>query len=72
MSELGVVLVHRDGSLSQILKLFLLQLDNFLGNMMRTESGFELRPVDAFSFLMGFHISIPLVGYRARKLVRGQ
>jgi hypothetical protein len=72
MSELGVVLVHRDGSLSQILKLFLLQLDNFLGNMMRTESGFELWPVDAFGFLMGFHISIPPVSYRARKLVRGQ
>jgi hypothetical protein len=55
----------------QILKLFLLYLDNSLGNMMCTESGSEFWPVDALRFLMGFHISIPLVGCRTKKLVRG-
>jgi hypothetical protein len=42
-----------------------------LGNMMCTESGSELRPVDALKFLMRFHEKIPLVGCRTRKLVRG-
>jgi hypothetical protein len=38
---------------------------------MRMESFFELWPIDAFRFLLGFHISIPPVGCRTRKLVRG-
>jgi hypothetical protein len=42
-----------------------------LGNMIFTENGSELQPVDALRFLMGFHISIPLVRCRTRKLVRG-
>jgi hypothetical protein len=41
LSELGDVLIHRHGPLFQILKLFLLQLDNFLGNMMCTEGRSE-------------------------------
>jgi hypothetical protein len=53
------------------LKLFLLQLDHSLGNMMCTESSFKLWPVNALGFLMGFHISIPPVGCRTRKLLRG-
>jgi hypothetical protein len=36
--ELSDVLIHRHGPLFQILKLFLLQLDHSLGNMMCTES----------------------------------
>jgi hypothetical protein len=39
--------------------------------MMCTESGSELRPVDALRFLMSFHISIPPVSCTTRKLVRG-
>jgi hypothetical protein len=70
LSELGDVLIHRHGPLFQILKL-LLQLDNSLGNMMCMESSSELWPVDALGFLMGFHVSIPPVGCRNRKLVRG-
>jgi hypothetical protein len=70
LSELGDVLIHRHGPLFQILKL-LLQLDNSLGNMMCMKSSSELRLVDALRFLMGFHVSIPLVGCRTRKLVRG-
>jgi hypothetical protein len=70
LSELGDVLVHSHGPLFQILNL-LLQLDNSLGKMMCMESSSELWPVDALKFLMGFHISIPPVGYRTRKLVRG-
>jgi hypothetical protein len=71
LSELGDVLVHKHGLMFQILKLFLLQLDNFLGNMMCTESISKLQLVDALGFLMGFHVSIPPVGCRTRKLVRG-
>jgi hypothetical protein len=68
--QLGDILVHRHGPLFQILKL-LLQLDNSLGNMRCAESSSEFRPIDALGFLMGFHVSIPLVGCRTRKLVRG-
>jgi hypothetical protein len=39
--------------------------------MMCTESGSKLWPIDALRFLMSFHISIPPVGCRTRKLVRG-
>jgi hypothetical protein len=71
LSELGDILIHRHGPLFQILKLLLLWLDNSLGNMMCTESGSELRPIDALRFHWGFHVSIPPVGCRTRKLVRG-
>jgi hypothetical protein len=71
LSELGDVLVHRHGPLFQILKLLLLQLDNSLGNMMCVKSSSELWPVDALRFLMSFHVSIPPVGCRTEKLVRG-
>jgi hypothetical protein len=39
--------------------------------MMCMESGSKLWSVDALRFLMGFHVSIPPVGCRTRKLVRG-
>jgi hypothetical protein len=71
LSELGDILIHRHGPLFQILKLFLLQLDNTLGNMMCTKSSSEFRPSDTLGFLMGFHISIPLIVCRTKKLVRG-
>jgi hypothetical protein len=71
LSELSDVLVHRHGPLFQILKLFLLQLDHSLGNMMCTESSPEFYLVDALGLLMGFHISIPPAGCRTRELVRG-
>jgi hypothetical protein len=71
LGELSDVLGHRLGPLFQILKLFLLQLDHSLGNMICKESGPEFWPVDALGPLVGFHISIPSVGYRARELVRG-
>jgi hypothetical protein len=69
--ELGDVHVHRHEPLFQIFKLLLLQLDNSSGNMMCTESSSKLWPVDALRFLMGFHVSIPPVKCRTRKLVRG-
>jgi hypothetical protein len=71
LSELCDVLIHRHGPLFQILKLFLLQLDHSLGNMMCMENSPKFQPVDALRLLMGFHISILLVGYRTRELVRG-
>jgi hypothetical protein len=70
LSELGDVLIHNHGPLFQILELLLLQLNNPLGNMMCTESSSKFWPVDAFGFLMGFHISIPPIGCRTRKLER--
>jgi hypothetical protein len=70
LSEHGNVLIHSHGPLFQILEL-LLQLNNPLGNMMCTKSSSEFQPVDALEFLMGFHISIPSVDCRTRKLVRG-
>jgi hypothetical protein len=42
-----------------------------LGNMMCMKISSKFRPVDALGFLMGFHASIPPVGCRTRKLVRG-
>jgi hypothetical protein len=70
MSELGDILIHRHGPLFQIMKL-LLQLDNSFGNIMCMERSSEFWPDDALGFLMSFHVSIPLVGCKTRKLVRG-
>jgi hypothetical protein len=70
LSELGDILVHKHEPIFHILKL-LLQLDHSLGNMMCMVSSSKLRPVDALGFLMGFHVSIPPVGCRTRKLLRG-
>jgi hypothetical protein len=70
LSELGDILVHIHGPLFQILEL-LVQLDNSLGNTMCIESSYKFWLVDAFGFLMGFHVSIPPVGCRTKKLVRG-
>jgi hypothetical protein len=70
VGELGDILIHRHGSLVQILEL-LLQLDHSLGNMVRTETSFKLGPVDALRLLMGFHISITPISYRSWQLVRG-
>ncbi len=71
LSELGDLLIHRHGPQFQILKLFLLQLDHSLGNMMCTESSSKFWPVDALGLLVGFHISIPPIGCRTIELVRG-
>jgi hypothetical protein len=38
---------------------------------MCTESNSKFKLVDALGFLMGFHIRIPPIGCRTRKLVRG-
>jgi hypothetical protein len=71
LGELGDILIHIHGPLFQILKPLLLPLDNSLGYMMCTKSSSDLRQVDAFRFLMDFHVSIQAVGGRTRKLVRG-
>jgi hypothetical protein len=71
LSELSDVLVHRHGPLFQILKLFLLQLDHSMGNMMCMESSSEFWPIDALGLLVGFHVSIPPVGCRTKEMVRG-
>jgi hypothetical protein len=71
LGELSDVLLHKHGPLFQIKKLFLLQLDHSLGNMMCMESSSEFQPIDALGILMGFHVSIPPVSCRTRELVRG-
>jgi hypothetical protein len=71
LSEPGDVLIHSHGPLFQILELLLLQLETPLGNMMFMKSSSKLRLVDALGILMGFHVSIPPVGWRTKKLVRG-
>jgi hypothetical protein len=70
LSKLGDILIHRHGPLFQILEL-LLQLDYSMGNMVCMQSSSKFWPLSALEFLMGFHVSIPLVICRTKKLVRG-
>jgi hypothetical protein len=65
LSELGDVLIHRHGSLLQILELLFLKLDHSLGNMVCMESSSKLRLVDALRFFMSFHVSIPSINCRS-------
>jgi hypothetical protein len=65
LGKLGDILIHRHGSLLQILEFLLLKLDQTLGNMVRTESGSKLRPVDTLRFLMSFYVSTPLISCRS-------
>jgi hypothetical protein len=58
LGELSNVLIHNCGPLFQIYKLFLLQLDHALGNMMCMQSSPKFRPVDDLRLLVGFHVSI--------------
>jgi hypothetical protein len=68
LHETSDILAHRHGSLLQILE-FLLELDNTLTHVMRSESHLELNPVDAFEFFMSFYICIPPIRCRAYQLV---
>jgi hypothetical protein len=68
LRQMSDILSHYYGSLLQILKL-LLELDNTLGFVMRSESHLELIPVDAFRFFLSFYICIPPIRCRAYKLV---
>jgi hypothetical protein len=68
LREMSDILAHRHGSLLQILEL-LLELDNTLRYMMRTESHLELILVDGVRFFMSFYICIRPISCRAYKLV---
>jgi hypothetical protein len=70
LCEMGDVLTHRHGSLLQILELLLLELDNTLRYMMRSESHLELIPVDGVMFFMSFYICIPPISCRSCQLMR--
>jgi hypothetical protein len=70
LREMSNILTHYHRSLLQILEL-LLDLDYTLGYVMRSEDYLELIPVDAVRFFMSIYICIPLISYRAHKLVRG-
>jgi hypothetical protein len=54
LHETGDILTHRHGSLLQILEL-LLELDNTLRYVMRSESHLELILVDGVRFFMSFY-----------------
>jgi hypothetical protein len=70
LCEMSDVLSHRHGSLLQILKLILLELDNALRYVMRAESHLELIPVDGVRFFMSFYICIPPINCRSCQLMR--
>jgi hypothetical protein len=69
LREMADVLTHRHGSLVQILEL-LLDLDNTLRYVMRSESHLELIPVDGVRFFMSFYICIPPISCRSYQLMR--
>jgi hypothetical protein len=69
LRETSDILAHHYGSLLQILEL-LLELDNTLRYMMRSESHLELIPVDGVGFFMSFYICIPPISYKSCQLVR--
>jgi hypothetical protein len=71
LSEMSNILAHRHRPLLQVLKFFLLHLDNALGYMMQMECSTEFLPVSAVRLLMCINIHIPLVGWRSLKLVWG-
>jgi hypothetical protein len=70
LRETGDVLVHHHGSLLQILELLLLELDNTLRYVMRSESHLELILVDGVRFFMSFYICIPPIRYWSCQLMR--
>jgi hypothetical protein len=63
LREMSDILAHYHGSLLQILELLLLELDNTLRYMMRSESHLELIPVDAFGLFMSFYICNPPIRF---------
>jgi hypothetical protein len=69
LCEMSHILTHHHGSLLQILELLLLELDNTLRNMMRTENHLELIPVDGVRFFLSFYICIPPISCRSCQLV---
>jgi hypothetical protein len=70
LRETGDIPAHRHGSLLQILKLLLLELDNTLRYVMRSESHLELIPVDGVRFFMSFYVCIPPISCRSYQLMR--
>jgi hypothetical protein len=65
LGEASNVLIHRHGSLLQIMELLLLELHHTFRNMVSAKSCSKLRPVDALRFLMCFYIGFPSVGCRS-------
>jgi hypothetical protein len=58
LGEPSNILIHHHKALLQVLELFLFQLDHTLGNVISTESGPELLPINALQ-LMIIHMHIP-------------
>jgi hypothetical protein len=72
LSETSNVLTHRHRPLLQVLKFFLLHLDNALGYVMQTECSPEFLPIYAVRLLMCINICIPPVGCKSLELVCGK
>jgi hypothetical protein len=71
-SEMSNVLAQWHRPLLQVLKFFLLHLDNASGYVMQTKCSPELLPIYVVGFLMCINIRIPPVGCRSLKLVWGE
>jgi hypothetical protein len=69
LHETSGILTHCYGSLLQILKFLLLELDNTFRYVMRSESHLELIPIDTFGSIMSFYICIPPIRCRANLIV---
>jgi hypothetical protein len=68
LDEMGDILTHCHGSLLQILEL-LLELDNTLRYVMRSESHLELILVDGVRFFISFYICIPPIRCKSYQLM---
>jgi hypothetical protein len=69
LCEMSNVLAHIQGTLLQVLKFFLLQLDHALWDVMRAENSPDFLPIDAVELLMCINICIPPVGCRSLELM---
>jgi hypothetical protein len=72
LCETSDILAHHHGPLLQILELLLLELDNTLGYVMRSERHLGLIPVDGVGFFISFYIGIPPIRCEDYKLVRSK
>jgi hypothetical protein len=61
----GDVLIHRYGSLFQVLEFLILELDHTLGNMVSMKGNSKRRPIDTLKFFISLYIDIPLVACRS-------
>jgi hypothetical protein len=72
LSETSNALAHRHRPQLQVLKFFLLHLDNALGYVMQTKCSPEFMSIYVVGFLMCMNMRIPPVGCRSLEPVFGE